>query len=929
MDKKLFLLDAYALIYRSYYAFIKNPRINSKGLNTSAVFGFVLTLEELLRKEKPSHIAIVFDPPTPTFRHVHFPEYKAQRPPMPDDLRTSIPYIREVIKAFNISQLEKDGFEADDVIGTLSKKAEKEGFDVFMMTPDKDFAQLVSDKVRMYKPRRSGQDVEILGKEEICEKFKITDPEQVIDILALWGDSADNIPGAPGIGEKGAKEIIGNYGSISGIYDHIEEFKGKRKENLINFREQIEQARYLVTIDTAVDIDFDSAQLETVDPDFEKLKELFDELEFATMANRIIAGYGKPATPQAVSKPASTAIQGDLFGSASVVIEEQDSLPGIDSVDHQYHLLDDDIEIIKLTKKLLQQKEYCFDTETTGLDALDAELVGLAISFTEHEAYYIPFSSDPAALQSRLELLRPALEDASILKIAQNLKYDIQILANYSVKVSGPFFDTMLAHYLLEADSRHNLDLLARKYLSYSMVPISKLIGEKGKNQKSMRDIPLNEIKEYAGEDADITLQLKNLFDPLLEEKELYPLFNDIEMPLVQVLADMEREGMLMNTGSLEQFSIDLKNDLIKIEEEILSLAGVQFNVGSPKQLGEVLFDHLKIDPNAKRTKSKQYSTSEDTLSRLSGRHPIIAMILEFRGLRKLLNTYVDTLPGLVRPKTGKIHSSFNQAVAATGRLSSINPNLQNIPIREERGREIRKAFVPSSEEYIFLSADYSQVELRLMAHMSSDKNMIAAFNRNEDIHTATAALINNISPDDVSKEMRSRAKTANFGIIYGISSFGLAQRLNISRREAKSLIDGYFKSYPGVKTYMDMSIQSARDSGYVKTLMGRRRYLPDIQSQNPMVRGNAERNAINAPVQGSAADLIKLAMIRIHQELLSSGLKSRMILQVHDELNFDVYKPEISKVRDIVRHEMEHVIQLQVPLIVDIGTGTSWFEAH
>jgi len=945
MEKKLFLLDAFALIYRSYYAFIKNPRINSKGLNTSAIFGFTLTLDEILRKEKPSHIAVVFDPPTPTFRHEQFADYKANRPPMPDDLRASVPYIKDVISAFQIESIEVPGFEADDVIGSLAKKAEKEGFQVFMMTPDKDFGQLISDSIKMFKPRRSGNDAEILGREEICRNFGISHPEQVIDVLALWGDAADNVPGCPGIGEKGAKKLIGQYGSIENIYTHIDDLKGKQKENLINFRTQVEQAKYLVTIETNVDIDFQAEKLAFKKPDLSSLSSLFEVLEFRNLTQRIQTDYNikgenlfasKDPAPIKNQKPAKspisnpTAIQGNLFGDEQLSeMISPDEYKSIHDIKHEYHLINDDTSIKKLNDRLMKLGEFCFDTETTGIVALDADIVGLSISFKAHEAYYIPFPEDRFQTQNLLEILRPAFENTQIRKIGQNLKYDLQILRNYHIEVFGPLFDTMLAHYLIEADSRHNLELLANKYLSYKTLPISQLIGEKGSTQKSMRDVDLEDIKEYAGEDADITYQLKEILDKELINNKLKKLFTDIEMPLISVLADMEKQGIRMDPSSLHIFSGELKDDIIRLEEEIIKQAGISFNVGSPKQLGAVLFDHLKIDPNAKRTKSKQYSTSEDVLSRLTSRHPIVANVLEYRGLRKLLNTYVNTLPDLVNKKTGKIHTSFNQAVAATGRLSSINPNLQNIPIREKRGREIRKTFVPSNKEYIFLSADYSQVELRIIAHMSGDENMIAAFNRNEDIHTATAALINNIPTEKVSKEMRTRAKTANFGIIYGISSFGLSQRLNIPRRDAKALIDGYFKSYPKIKEYMDNSIEQARSKGYVQTMFGRRRYLKDINSDNPVVRGNAERNAINAPVQGSAADIIKIAMIRIHQALSKNNFKSKMILQVHDELNFDVYLPELNKVREIVRHEMEHACQLIVPLIVDMGTGQNWFEAH
>lgn len=932
MEKKLFLLDAYALIYRSYYAFIKNPRINSKGLNTSAIFGFTLTLDEVLRKEKPSHIAVVFDPPSPTFRHEKFPEYKAQRPPMPDDLRASIPYIKDVISGFQIESIEVPGFEADDVIGTLAKKAEKEGFEVFMMTPDKDFGQLISDSIKMFKPRRSGKDMEIVGPAEICESFGIKNPEEVIDVLALWGDASDNIPGCPGIGEKGAKKLIGTYGSIENIYKNINDLKGKQKENLLNFKEQIEQAKYLVTIVTDVDVELNLEKLSFKKPDLRKLGVLFENLEFKNLMSRFQVDYVEKPTDlfSATPSPTGDATQGSLFGAATLTqIEIPDGYSGIKDVEHNYHLINDEKSIKELNDKLMKLGEFCFDTETTGLDALEAEIVGLAISFRAHEAYYIPFPDDPFKTQNLLEILRPSFENTSVRKIGQNLKYDIQILKSYNIEVLGPLFDTMLAHYLVETDSRHNLDLLAKNYLSYKMVPIEELIGKKGPNQKSMRNIDPEEIKEYAGEDADITYQLKEILDKELIDKNLKNLFLEIEMPLVPVLADMEREGIKMDPSSLHEFSAELKEDIIKLEAEIIELAGIQFNVGSPKQLGDVLFDHLKIDPNAKRTKSKQYSTAEDVLSKLSSKHPIISKILDYRGFRKLLNTYVDALPELVRKRTGKIHTSFNQAVAATGRLSSVNPNLQNIPIREERGREIRKTFVPSSSDRIFLSADYSQVELRIMAHMSGDVNMIAAFNRNEDIHTATAALINNVPIEKVSKDMRSKAKTANFGIIYGISSFGLSQRLNIPRREAKSLIDGYFRSYPSIKKYMDLGIENARSKGYVETLFGRRRYLKDINADNHIIRGNSERNAINAPVQGSAADIIKIAMIRIHRELLKRNLKSKMILQVHDELNFDALISELDEVKEIVRHEMEHACQLKVPLLVDMGTGNNWFEAH
>jgi DNA polymerase-1 len=931
MEKKLFLLDAYALIYRSYYAFIKNPRINSKGLNTSAIFGFTLTLEEILKKEKPSHIAVVFDPPGPTFRHEQFSDYKANRPPMPDDLRASIPYIQSVISAFNVQHLEVSGFEADDVIGTLAVKAEKEGFEVFMMTPDKDYGQLVTDSIKMYRPRRSGQEVEILDVERICKDFGIKDTKSVIDVLALWGDASDNIPGCPGIGEKGAKKIIGEFGSIENIYSNIHRFKGKQKENLIEYREQIERAKELVTIETKVDIDFNPDQLKYKEPDLRKVTELFEELEFRNLSARILADYsvGQQQVLPTESKPDH--FQGNLFTAVeqNPEIKSTDGLKTIGSAPYKYSLINDEKSIKELVKQLMKLGEFCFDTETTGIDALEVEIVGLAISFKATEAYYIPFPADQFQTQSRLELFRQVFENPDIQKIGQNLKYDIQVIGRYGIQVKGSLFDTMLAHYLIDADSRHNLDLLAARYLSYKMVPITSLIGEKGADQKNMRSLDPEEIRDYACEDADITYQLKEILYNELIQNDLLDVYKKIEGPLIPVLADMERQGIRMDASSLVEFASELRTDILRLEDEILKISGIQFNVGSPKQLGEVLFDHLKIDPNAKKTKSKQYSTSEDVLSKLSGKHPIIDLILEYRGLRKLLNTYVDTLPDLVNSRTGKIHTSFSQAVAATGRLSSVNPNMQNIPIRAERGRELRKTFVPTNSEYTFLSADYSQVELRLMAHMSGDENMIAAFNRNEDIHTATAAAIHNIPLENVTRDLRNAAKTANFGIIYGISSFGLSQRLNISRREARILIDGYFRSYPKIKEYMDNSIEIARSKGYVSTIFGRRRYLKDINSSNQIIRGNAERNAINAPVQGSAADIIKIAMINIFKELEKNKLKSKMILQVHDELNFDVFLPELESVREIVRYNMEHACQLDVPLVVDMGSGQNWFEAH
>jgi DNA polymerase-1 len=924
-DTRLFLLDAYALIYRSYFAFIKNPRINSRGMNTSAVFGFLLSLEELLRKEDPTHIAVVFDTAAPTFRHEMYEAYKANRPPMPEDLRNSVPYIRRVIEALKIRILELDGYEADDVIGTIAKKAGQQGYSVFMMTPDKDYSQLVDDRIRMLKPRRSGSDVEVLGPEEICRDFEIEHPGQVIDILALWGDASDNIPGAPGIGEKTAKELIRRYGSIDGVYEHIGELKGKQKESLSNSKDQVYRARELVTICTDVPMEFNPSGLVRQKPDERALRAVMEELEIKTLLTKLLSQQPEPGLfPAAEEKPE----QGSLFTNIPVS-EINPDLSRIHDSDHEYRLIRHPAEIEDLAYRLSRLDEFCFDTETTGLDPLTAELVGLALSWKEGEAWYILFPNGRPDVIRLLEPLKPVFENPAINKVGQNIKYDYQVLGNYGVRVKGPLFDTMLAHYLINPDERHNLNYLAEKYLSYKMVPIEDLIGEKGREQRTMRSVDPGLQKEYAGEDADITLRLKPILAQELARNGLVGLFNEVEMPLVPVLADMERAGIRLDTLTLADISLGLSDEIQKLEKEIIDLAGIPFNVASPKQLGEVLFDHLRIDPEARRTKSQQYSTSEDVLSKLANRHPIINKILEFRGLTKLLNTYIDTLPGLVKPSTGKIHTNFNQAIASTGRLSSINPNLQNIPIREERGREIRKAFIPSDKEHILLSADYSQIELRVMAHFSRDENMIAAFNRSEDIHTATAALIYHVKPVQVSREMRAKAKVANFGISYGISSFGLSQRLNISRNEAKDLIEGYFRSYPGVRAYMDHSVRMAREQGFVTTILGRRRYLPDIQSQNQVVRGIAERNAINSPIQGSAADIIKIAMVRIHSEFERRGFRSAMVLQVHDELNFDVYQPELAEIKEIVRHEMEHAVQLRVPLVVDLGIGKNWLEAH
>lgn len=917
--KKLFLLDAYALIFRAYYAFIKRPIMNSRGMNTSAIFGFTNTLDEILKKEKPTHIAVVFDPPSPTFRNVMYKDYKANRLDTPEEIKQSVPYIKEIIKGFKIPIMEVNGYEADDVIGTMAKKAEKEGFQVYMMTPDKDYAQLVSENVFMFKPRRAGGEADIIGLSEIRELWGVQNPEQVIDILALWGDTSDNIPGAPGIGEKTAKSLIGKYKSLEGLYSNIEQIQGKQKESLINYREQIERARKLVTIVTNVPVSFNFKELEVLPPDKGILTKAFNELEFRTLINRIIE-FSSEQQP----------LQGSLFHTTSNEDSDManDGQNNIQNTPHKYYLIDNQSDRKELIEQLVKQKEICFDTETTGIEALEAELVGISFAYKSHEAYYVPVPYEKEKAEEIVKEFSCVFENERISKTGQNIKYDIQMLSNYGIKVKGNIFDTMIAHYLIQPELQHNMDYLSRIYLKYSPVSIESLIGPKGKNQLSMRDVNIQEVKEYACEDADITWQLAGILEKELKKNNLTELAIKIEMPLISVLAEMERSGFRINIDDLNRYSYVLNNEIDELEKEIYRLADTTFNISSPKQLGEILFERLKIASNAKRTKTKQYSTSEETLTQLKGKHEIIEKVLEYRALKKLLNTYVEALPKLVDKKTAKIHTSFDQAWVATGRLSSKNPNLQNIPVRDEKGREIRKAFIGSDEHHVLLSADYSQIELRLMAHMSGDKNMIEAFNSGEDIHAATAAKIFGLSIKEVSREMRNKAKTANFGIIYGISSFGLSQRLGISRSEAKELIEGYFKSYGKVKEYMEQSINLAKERGYVETIMGRRRYLKDIHSSNAIVRGNAERNAINAPIQGSAADLIKLAMVNIHKQL-NEKYKTKMILQVHDELIFDVYKPELEEIKNIVRKEMEQVVNLSVPLSVDIGIGNNWLEAH
>jgi len=917
--KKLFLLDAYALIYRSYYAFIRNPRFNSKGVNTSAMLGFVNTLTQLLDAEDPHYIGVVFDVSAPTFRHEMYKEYKANREEMPEDLRKSIPYIRKIIEAFNIPIIEKEGFEADDVIGTLAQKAKPEGFDTFMMTPDKDYAQLVEDHVRMYKPAKQGGAAEIWGPEEVKKNFGIENTEQVIDILGLMGDSSDNIPGCPGIGPKTAEKLIAKYGSIDGIYENIDDLKGKQKENLLEFKDQVYLSRKLVTIIQDVPIEFDKKGLTRDEVDKEALKAIFEDLEFRTLAQRL--GLEEVKT--------SVATQQSLFGDVEAAQPVTQKRENLESVPHQYYLVEDEMQRASLRAELSVAEAFCFDTETTGLDTHSSEIVCLSFSFRKHEAYCVLLPTKKEEAQKVLDEFRAIFADENILKIAQNIKYDILMLSNYGIEVKGKLYDTMLAHYLIQPEQKHNLDYLCDIYLNYEKVPTENLIGKKGKNQLTMRSVGKEKLRDYACEDADLTFQLKQVLDPKLDEYEMRELFETMEMPLVPVLVHMENAGVKINSEVLKEYAKKLRKQIIEIEKEIHEMAGEEFNVSSPKQLGPILFEKLKIDTNARKTKTKQYSTSEEVLVRLADRHPIINKILEFRGLKKLLSTYVEALPEIVNKKTGKIHSSFNQAITATGRLSSINPNLQNIPIRDEAGREIRRAFIPSDEEHTFLSADYSQIELRIMAALSKDEEMLKAFSEGKDIHAITAAKIYKVPENEVTSEMRRKAKTANFGIIYGISAYGLSQRLNIPRKEAKELIDGYFENFPKIKGFMDRQIELARNKGYVQTIKGRKRYLNDINSANGTVRGMAERNAINAPIQGSAADIIKMAMIKIFESFKNEKLKSKMILQVHDELNFDVLKTELEQVKKIVKNEMENAVHFDVPLTVEMNAADNWLDAH
>lgn len=927
MRKKLFLLDAYALIYRSFYAFIRNPRINSKGFNTSAIFGFINTLEEVLRKENPSHIAVAFDPPGLTFRHEEFEQYKAQREKTPEDIKLSVPIIKQIIEAYNIDILEVKGYEADDVVGTIAKRVDKNEFDVYMMTSDKDYAQLTEEHIFIYKPRLGNSDVEILDDKKVMKKYNLSYPTQMIDLLGLMGDSSDNIPGCPGVGPVTAEKLLQEFGSVENLIENTDKLKGALKKKVEENKEQIILSKYLATIKTDVPIDVNIDNFDRKPINEDALRAIFEELEFRTLLNRVLG-------VEPTVKKSLTNIQGSLFDDfeATETTESVEVLPedykDIHTSTNNYTLIDTTEGIKELNTLLCQQKSVAFDTETTGVDPLASDIVGISFAYKEGEAYYVALSPKKDEATEQLSLLKPFLEDESIEKVGQNIKFDILMVRNYDIKVQGPLFDTMIAHYLIDPETRHGMDYLAEIYLKYKTVPIEDLIGSRGKNQGNMRDVDIAITSKYACEDADITLKLKQIFEKKLTKNNLDKLFYEIECPLIYVLADMEWTGVRLDLDALRLLSIELTDELNTLETEIIKMAGMEYNVNSPKQTGEMLFDHLKINDKAKKTKTGQYNTSEGELEKLRSKHPIIEKILEYRGLKKLLSTYIDAFPLLINPRTNKIHTSFNQTVAATGRLSSTNPNLQNIPIRDERGRAMRKVFIPD-DGCTFLSADYSQIELRIMAHLSKDEHMMEAFNDDLDIHSATAAKIYKVPLEEATGDMRNKAKTANFGIIYGISVFGLSERLSIPRGEAKDLIDGYFETYPDVKKYMDKSIKVAQEKGYVETLLGRKRFLPDINSRNGIVRGYAERNAINAPIQGSAADIIKVAMIRIFKRFEEENLNSKMILQVHDELNFNVPVDELEIAKKIVIHEMENAYKLSVPLKTDCGSGKNWLEAH
>ena len=937
--KKLFLLDGMALIYRAYFGFSNNHRINSKGLNTSAIYGFTNTLLEVLRKENPTHIAVVFDSPGPTSRHIEFPEYKAHREEMPEDLSKSIPYIFKLCECFNIPLLTNPGFEADDIIGTLARKAEVDGFETYMMTPDKDFGQLVDEHTFIYKPARAGGSAEVMGVEEVCKRWDIERVDQVRDILGLMGDASDNIPGIPGVGEKTAIVLVKQFGSVENLIVNTDQLKGKLKEKVENNKEMAVQSKRLATILLDVPVEKSLDELIKVEPDKEKLRELFNELEFRRLAEQlnlsstpsasVEAGKPKPIVKQNAQTSLFNAVENQEEIVQEVEVVGAQDLKTITEVEHEYKSANTKEERKSLIDLLKKEKSICFDTETTGLDVSTAELVGLSFSILKHTGWYVPVSADRKLAQEIVDEFRIVLEDEKIEKVAQNLKFDMAILKNYGVQLRGKMFDTMIAHFLIQPEMRHSMDVMSETYLHYKPVSIEMLIGKKGKDQLNMRDVPLETIVEYAAEDADVTLQLKENFEPKLKKAGLVKLFEEVEMPLVNVLMNMEAEGINLDVSSLKDLSEILATDIASTEKEIQTMAGTRFNVSSPKQVGEVLFEILKIVEKPVKTKTGQYSTAEDVLSKIENKHPVVRRILDYRELVKLKNTYVDVLPELIDKATGRIHTSYNQVVAVTGRLSSDNPNLQNIPIRTERGREIRKAFVARDKDFVLLSADYSQIELRIIAELSQDPGMLEAFNSGEDIHAATASKVYGVSLTEVTSDMRRNAKMVNFGIIYGISAFGLADRLNISRTEAKGIIDNYFRQYSHVKEYMDNSIENARAKGYVETILGRRRYLRDINSANATVRGFAERNAINAPIQGSAADMIKVAMINIDNDLRTKNMKSKMLLQVHDELVFDAHISEVDELKKLVEHRMKTALKLKVPVEIGMGTGKNWLEAH
>jgi DNA polymerase-1 len=944
-QKRLFLVDAYALIFRGYYAFIKNPRINSKGQNTSAIMGFMNSLLDVIKRERPDHLAVCFDRGGSDARNEMFTDYKANRDETPDAIRLAVPYIEEILKAMHIPIMVKEGFEADDVIGTLAKKAEKEGYKTFMVTPDKDFAQLVSENIFMYRPVFGGG-YETWGIPEVQEKFQVKDPTQVIDFLGMMGDSSDNIPGLPGVGEKTAKKFIAEYGSMEGLLANTDQLKGKMKEKVEAAKELGILSKKLATIMLDVPVEFDESDFELSEPDIEGVTKIFEELEFRRLTDNFIKTFSSEATNSDTSKetsavnkeqekaapPSAGSGQFSLFGGdgePSGATKKYNSRNTINDVEHFYQTVMPGFGTKLFLQNLNNQSSVCFDTETTGLNPLTAELVGIAFSWEVGKGFYLPFPEDFEEAKELIETLRPFFENEQIEKIGQNLKYDIKVLAKYNVEVKGKLFDTMLAHYLINPDMRHNMDVLAEAYLNYTPVSITELIGKKGKNQLSMREVPLEQQTEYAVEDADITLQLKEHFAQELGEANTQKLFDEIEVPLLRVLADMELEGINLDKEFLKKLSAELDKDIKHLESEIYKEAGEEFNIGSPKQLGDILFDKMKLTDKPKKTKTGQYSTAEEVLSTFAKDHKIIRDVLEYRGLTKLKSTYVDALPEQVEPSTGRVHTDYMQTVAATGRLSSNNPNLQNIPIRTERGRQVRKAFIPRDKEHVLLAADYSQIELRIIAALSEEENMIQAFKNGEDIHASTAAKVFNIPLDEVTREQRGNAKTVNFGIIYGVSAFGLSNQTDLSRTEAKELIETYYKTYPKLRDYIDDQIHFARENGYVQTVLGRRRYLNGINGSNAVVRGAAERNAVNAPIQGSAADIIKIAMININKKLSEGNFKSKMLLQVHDELVFDAYKPELDTLQEMIKTEMEGAYTLAVPLVVDIGLGNDWLEAH